>query len=503
MKSIKSNVFFTALTVFIYLMLPCICFADKLNAELPETNTTEEAVQLFIQGREAFEMGRTGDAIIYFDKAVQEDAQFAIAWLYKALASETNADRKTSIDKAVRFRNNATKAEKMRIDIELNSADNNTEKRFQLVKQLAELQPENARALLLLAGEFQQRGEINKFRELANEAIRAEPESPLGYRALAASFLLNEPTDFSMVEKHMQKFVELRPGEASAHIALGDVYRASLNLEKAKTAYSKAIEIEPENYAALSKRGYIHTYMGMFDESRADFKKALLIAENNQDYSKPNGSIVSYLSTGHGIETVLVVELTSKKKSKNNRFLLNDKSDNCYFCCNVISMSYGFYASPDNSMNACHCLQHEFEMESKAPNENTVEANIAFMDGLHAIHEEDFEKAKQIIKEYAHTISPEIKSKKNEAHNFLEGLIYMGQENYNKALASFYRSDVNNIFVKYNLGLVYNKLEMYEKAKKAFAQVANFKFANAGETQMAKTANVWLKSYEDALMAVK
>lgn len=96
-----------------------------------------------------------------------------------------------------------------------------------------------------------------------------------------------------------------------------------------------------------------------------------------------------------------------------------------------------------------------------------------------------------------------MKSKKNEAHNFLEGLIYIGQENYNKALASFNRSDVNNIFVKYNLGLVYDKLDMYEEAQRVFKEVADFKFANADKTQMAKTANVWLKSYEDALMAGK
>jgi len=125
------------------------------------------------------------------------------------------------------------------------------------------------------------------------------------------------------------------------------------------------------------------------------------------------------------------------------------------------------------------------------------------LDGFRAIQNEDYEKAKQIIEEYAHSISPEIKPQRNEAHNFLEGLIYSGQKNYHKALASFNRSDVNNMFVKYNLGLVNDKLKNYEKAKKAFTQVADFKFANANETQMTKTATIWLKSYEDALMTIK
>ncbi|MDD4754670.1 MAG: hypothetical protein PHG29_01210 [Prolixibacteraceae bacterium] len=44
---------------------------------------------------------------------------------------------------------------------------------------------------------------------------------------------------------------------------------------------------------------------------------------------------------------------------------------------------------------------------------------------------------------------------------------------------------------------------MFEEAKKVLTQVADFKFANARETQMAKTAIIWMKSYEDALMAGK
>ncbi len=502
MKPIKNNVLFTSLAVLILLLLPLTFLANELNhTDWPETNSPAEAAQLFAQGREAFEMGRTNDAILHFDEAVQKDAQYAVAWLYKALTAQTDADRKASIGKAVRFRNNATEEERMLIDIELTYADNNSEKRFQLAKQLAELHPENARALLVLAGEFQKRGEISKFRDLASEAIRVEPTSPLGYRALAASWLLNEPTDFSLAEKYMQKFVELRPGEASAHIAMGDVHRAYLNLDRARIAYSKAIELEPESAAALSKRGYIHTYRGMFDEARVDFKKASALANQGQDYSQPNFSMSSYLSPGNG--TTPAIEFTGKNQKNNRRMPLSAETDNCYFCCNVISMSYGFYASPDNSMNACHCLQHEFEMESRVPNENTVEANIAFMRGFRAINEENFEIAKQIIEEYAQTISPEMKSKKNEAHNFLEGLIYSGKGKYNKALSSFKKSDTGNVFVKYNIGLVYDKLSMHEKANKEFAEVAKFYFGNATDTGMAKRANVWLKSYEKNYLAQK
>jgi tetratricopeptide (TPR) repeat protein len=148
MNPLKKNVLFTALSVLMLLWLPLTCLANRLNhPEWVETIDRKEAVQQFEQGREAFEMGRTGDAIMYFDKAVQNDAEFAIAWLYKALTAQTDAERKTSIDKAVLFRNNASEEERILIDIELTYADDNSEKRFLLAKQLVRLNPENARAL--------------------------------------------------------------------------------------------------------------------------------------------------------------------------------------------------------------------------------------------------------------------------------------------------------------------------------------------------------------------
>jgi tetratricopeptide (TPR) repeat protein len=504
MDALKKNVLFTALTLLMFLAYSMVCFAAEWNnSPRSETNSPGNAAQLFAEGREAFEMGRMSDAGFYFDKAVQKDARFAAAWLYKALTAETDADRKINIYKAVLHQNNATEAERIMIDIELTYGDNNSEKRFQLAKQLAELHPENARALLMLAAEYQNRGETSKFRDLAHEAIHVEPGSPLGYRALAASWLLNEPIDFSLAKKYMQKFVELRPNEATAHIALGDVHRAALSLDMARISYSRAIEIDPQSAVALSKRGYIHTYQGRFEEARADFKKASELTGPMQHYSKPNGNIFSYLFSGNGKVAATDVVLISNNQKKNKSYTLNDVSDNCYFCCTFISMNHGFIASPQPLINASQCLRHEFDMESRIPDATAIEANIAFVEGFRAIHLEDYEKAQLIIEEYARTISPDLKPGKNEAHNFLKGLIYSGQGNYTKALASFKKSDTQNIFVKYNMGLVYDRLGMHEEAKEVLNEVAEINFANSRCSPMVKLADLWLKSHTDTSLAIK
>lgn len=504
MKPLKNPALFTALAVLVLLSLPLADLANGLNTSEPrEANSSEEAARLFEQGRECLDMDRMQDAALFFDKAVKKDAQMAVAWLYKAMTSKTDADRKTSIEKAVLYRNNASEEEKLLIDIELTYADNNSEMRFNLAKQLAELYPVNARALLILAGEFQNQGNTSKFRDLAYEVVKVEPASPLGYRALAASLALNEPVDFLMAEKYMKKFVELRPNEASAHIALGDIYRVYLDMENAKKAYSQAIEIEPQNAVALSKRGYVHTYMGSYEKARADFKKASALNSQLQHYSQSYAGIYSYLFYANRKVPYNEIAVTGNTSNTVSKLSLNGNSDNCLFCRTFISMSHGFIVSPEQSLSACLCLQKELNMESRVPDENTIEANIAFVEGMRAILNGDYDKAKNAIKEYGALTTSDMKSRNNEAYSFLTGMMHYRQGNYYKALISFKNSDTDNIFVKYNMGLVYDKLGKFQEAKKMFTVVSDCNFANAGSTRMVNFSNEWLKLFEVAYLTQK
>jgi tetratricopeptide (TPR) repeat protein len=501
MITLKKNLFVSLLTMLILLTLPLVCFAGGYGkAGFPVTSSSDEAVQLFEQGRDAYEMGRMGDALLLLDKALQKDAHFASAWLYKAYAAEAEAEWKSYLDQALRYSSYASAGEKILIDIALTYSDNDVAERFRLAKRLTKLHPKSARALLVLAGEYQMKGEFLKFRDLANEAISLEPESPLGYRALAASFMFNEPTDFSLAEKYIRKFVDLRPNEASAWVSLGDVLRASLDLEPARNAYSNALKIDQSSVIALSKRAYVETYLGMFDDARSDFKKARILASESRE--KPNRQLVSYLFPGNGKIMGSEIDLASSAHAPSkHRMPLAGDSDNCYFCCTFISMVNGLYIVPDKSLTACRCLQREFNMESHAPESKVVEANFAFVDGIRAVQLKDLDKARKKALEYAEISNPGIPPVKNEAYNFMMGMIHYAEGSYNKSVNCFNRSDVSNICVKYNLGLAYDKLGQFEEAEKMFADVTCGDFGALKKPQMVNIAGNWLKSLTEAKMA--
>jgi Tfp pilus assembly protein PilF len=192
-----------ALLVFFtfFKLLPAICLADGIDKnEIPVTCSSAEASQTFLNGLEAFEMGRINDAKDMFNKAIENDPQFAMAYLYLAYTANSDANWKRNMEFAMLNRNHVSEGEKILIDMESALSDKDATKRFELAKQIAELYPSSTRAQLVLAGEYQARNECTKFRDLTFNAILLNPNSPLGYRALAISYLFNEPLDCSLAQ---------------------------------------------------------------------------------------------------------------------------------------------------------------------------------------------------------------------------------------------------------------------------------------------------------------
>ncbi len=481
-------------------LLPGMCLADGRDKnEIPVTcpSSSREALQCFENGREAFEMGRINDANDQLDKAIQIDPRFASAYLYKAYAAHSDLEWRTYLGQAVINRNLVSEGEKILIDMETALSVRNGEKRLELARHLVELYPLSSRAHLILAGEYQVRKEYTKCRGLAYDAIHLDPDSPLGYRTLASSYLFNEPLDFELALKCMEKFVDLRPTEASAFMALGDVHRARLSFDRVVMAYNRAIKIDPKSAIAYAKKGYIDTYQGYFDDGRKDWAMSLNLLKENDRSNWPNNSVISYLYPGNtkfaDIETS-VVDLKDNTW-KNGKDPLQAPEDDHYFCCTVISMKHGVYVSPFQSMNECSALQREFSKESKAPEPTLIEANITFIQSVHALFQGDFEQATQKAEAHARLVEPYKSPRKLQVYNYLMGLINLKQEHFGKAVTYYLKSDINNSCVKYELGLAYDGLGEWEKAQEMFDQVSKCNFTTAAEPRITRISSKWLKTY--------
>jgi tetratricopeptide (TPR) repeat protein len=469
-------------------------FAGRTGSVIPISCSAEEAIDLFLDGREAFEMGRMSDATHFLDNALKLDGSFALAWLYKAYMSDNQDEWIKFIEKASACSENISEGEALLIKLEKFRAEDKNAERLELAKRLASLYPDCPHALLTLAAEYQAAGDHTRFRDLAAKAIVADKDSPLAYRTLAASFLLNQPLNFTLAREYILKFAELRPAEPASFIALGDVYRAEFDMSDAIDAYSRAISLDPNSAITYVKRGYANIYSGNFDNPRLDFALARDLASKGSNFFCPNIGIISYLDPGN-----CITELPSGLRNRDPQIMTEinrrGKSLDHQFCCSVVAMKHGIFSPPDQSCDGCTSLKNQLLFESVLPGPDLEEASITFMDGYIAAENGNFERAEKMKNRFAELADSGTSPRKIEVCNYLEGLINLNQNKFEEAVYYYNKCDKTNPCVKFDLALAYMGMGDIIKAKEALREIVEIGFSGYCKPPMANYAVRYLEKF--------
>ena len=470
----------SSIVLALVLVLPMVCIAQKANnGEIPVTTVSEEAKVNFLKARDAFDMGKFEGARVMLDEAIEKDPDFAMAYLYKAYSATSAADWRKNIDKAVANKDATSKGEQLLIDIDMTLLNNDAEKRFELAKQLAAEYPSSQRALLMLAEQHQQRKEYTMARDLMYSAMQIDSDFSLSHRELALSYLFDEPKEFSVAEKYMKKFVQLRPKEAISYVGLGDVYRAQSRMMKARDAYAQAIEIDPESYVAYAKKGHPNTFLGNYEEARVDYLKAQEIAK---DYSKAqwaNFGTFTYLYAGD-VKSALDANEKLIRNIENMGIpadQLTSAKGITYFNRAKMAMHHGEYDIAEKALKEYAVYWRKAAKDTKSPDfQRTIDADIILSEGMLTAYKGNYESAISKAEENRKLLEPIKNPRKLEDFHRLIGKIYLLRTNYQEAINHYQQADLNNVEVKHELALAHEGAGNNGEAKKLFKEVAEWNF---------------------------
>jgi TonB family protein len=84
---------------------------------------------------------------------------------------------------------------------------------------------------------------------LINQAERVAPASPVAYEALASYYINNGKLDAALGP--LNQLTQVSPKDAQVWVTIGDIYVQKKDYANAKTAYAKALAIDPKNGNAL------------------------------------------------------------------------------------------------------------------------------------------------------------------------------------------------------------------------------------------------------------
>jgi tetratricopeptide (TPR) repeat protein len=209
--------------------------------KVPITTKSDEARAEFLQGRSLSEKLLAQESLQHYDKALALDPGFATAELARANSSPTAKEFFEHLNKAVSLAGNASEGER----------------------------------LFILANEAASNGDLLKQKELLDKLVAEYPNDERAHFALGNYYFGQQKFDLAV--QQYQKATELAPSYSPAYNILGYTYRQQHDYAGAEQAFKKYVELIPNDPNPYDSYGELLLKMGRFDDSIAQYHKALSI----------------------------------------------------------------------------------------------------------------------------------------------------------------------------------------------------------------------------------
>ncbi|HET6616895.1 MAG TPA: tetratricopeptide repeat protein, partial [Gemmatimonadota bacterium] len=248
--------------------------------EIPITTSSEEARELFLEGRAMSENLRALDARPILQQAVEKDPKFAYAYLLLANTAPSPEEFFSNLELAVANMANASEGERILIQVAQAGVDGDGDRQLALLRELVEKYPDDVRAHNALAGQLAfARQEWDAGIAEYRKAVEIDPTfsqawNNMGYAARAAG-------RFDEAEQAFRKYIEVLPSEPNPYDSYAEFLMKMGRFDESIVQYRKALEADSTFNASYIGIAHNHMFLGQGDEARATMDEMFAKAPND------------------------------------------------------------------------------------------------------------------------------------------------------------------------------------------------------------------------------
>ncbi len=451
--------------------------------EIPITTANEAARVDFLAGQELSDVARPQEANELFRAAVEKDPTFAYAYLNIAFTGQTADEFNSNVEKAMEHVAHASNGEKMLIEVGGAFTDADNDMALEISKTLTETYPASPRAWLNLGSVLSGRQENAKAREAFMKALELDPNMYAAHSAIGFDYLFQEPRDFAKAKEHFEDFVALMPEEAKGYEFLGDTYRAMGELETARASYSSALEKDPGLGVAALKKGHINSFLGNFDEARADYDIGI---ENASTFNKGSYAVYrAFVALHAGAPAEAIAELLAIAEGAGELDVREDQKISIQmFALNQaasIALHHEMFDGLKEILVGLESVrQQNIELVGDPDFTRTQEAIRLWWKARAAAWMGEIDVAKATLEEHKALLEPVRIPTRFQGYHQILGEIALKQGDFGEAITQLEQADPGSIYVKYLLASAQEGAGNAEEAKRLFTEVANFNFNSVG-----------------------
>jgi tetratricopeptide (TPR) repeat protein len=474
---------------FILLIFAIQCSVPQSKNEIPITSSSDEAIKLFLEGREKMENLNAEQAVKLFDQAIELDPEFAQAYHYRAANEVRYKEYHSYLSKALDLIEKVSEGEKHLILYQVAFSENNRKNQKKELNELLRMYP-NDKRVQNIAGVYYQY--IIKDYNMAlvhfENSVNLDPNFAPNYNYLG--YLYKTIENLPEAEKAFQKYISLIPDEANPYDSYAEFLLHKGSYSESIAQYEKAYDLDPSFIISIAGIGNNYIFLGEYDKARKFYRK--YYDEATDIYDKVSAlfrKALSYIYEDKIDETIAALEERAVYAKANG-------------VPNYVLSSYGSAAFILDEMER----YDEAELYYKKSEDFIKEADFTDSDRIinklgldldicyHKIMNGELKDTNDVITACREPIKIRENPSDSLFLNHLLGLLESKNGNYERAVDYYAEADRESPDTWYHEGLALVKSGKKDKAKKTFEKIVNW---NVSGLTLAVVRNKALKKLSE------
>ncbi|MCJ7459815.1 MAG: protein kinase, partial [candidate division Zixibacteria bacterium] len=254
--------------------LPVSAQQEKEPSVAKVTTHSQEAYRYYLEGTDYCYKLYFAEAERSFNKALELDSTFAMAYYWLAVTKNYEGDTRAareSITKAAKYTDKITHKEKLYIEGFEAYVTGDYPQAIKVLKKIVESYPDEKQAFFTL-GHIYYRNlhQSEEAIHYLNKAIQIDPLYKMVYNLLAYAY--DAMGDFDKSIWAINKYIELAPDEPNPYDTRGDLYARNGKLDQAIESYKKALEKKPDFYLSRWKLGDMYVFKKDYAKAESCFQ---------------------------------------------------------------------------------------------------------------------------------------------------------------------------------------------------------------------------------------
>ena len=467
---------------------------DETSHLWPLSTKSEDARKWTDAGEVAYDAGLADEALRDFKRAAAADSAFAYAYLRIAQNAYSLDEYRTNLARANAFKATANPTEKLLIESENRIFAGDIQAGLDSIRKVLVMLPGNPRAPYFLSVVQQYTaGQVDSARASAKKAVDLAPNWGIAHLQYGAYYVI-EPRDLAKADEHTVIGQKLWPDKAVTYDLLGDLRRAQNRLQDAAVAYTRQIELSPNEAEGHNQRGHAYSFLGKFDSARADYDAAIRLGKGNRPAVE--GQFRAFVEVYAGHPDDAIARLNQLVDAIDGMGIPEPEGLKIATlqAIAVLAEHVGKFDAAERATAQIGPLTRKGIERVNTPEfRRAQEAQIAFWDGRLAAFKGDYPTALSKAEEYKKLRELDRDPNKDRAYHVLRGFVALGQKRYADAATELKQGDPNNPLVQFHLAqalegqgktaeanVIYKSVSVYNFNAPEFAAVRAEALAKAG-----------------------